>query len=258
LKHVPRKRFGQHFLADRRVLERIVDAIDPRPGQPVFEIGPGQGVLTAELIARAGQVRAIEIDRDLAAALRERFGTQLALVEGDALDFDYTSLPAGVRIVGNLPYNISTPLLFRLAAAAGRFADLHFMLQKEVVLRMAAAPSTGDYGRLSVMVQHHFRVERLFDVAPGAFRPPPKVDSSIVRLEPRPAAERGDATEQELRDVVTAAFSHRRKTLGNALAGVIGAAGLEALGISPKLRPENLTLEQYVTIARAVRPAAKA
>jgi 16S rRNA (adenine1518-N6/adenine1519-N6)-dimethyltransferase len=248
--HIPRKRFGQHFLADRGVLGRIVDAVAPRAGDSILEIGPGQGVLTAELIARAGRVRAIEIDRDLAARLRERWPPeQLELAQGDALEFDYFDVPEGTRIVGNLPYNISTPLLFRLCPASHRFRDLHFMLQKEVVERMAARHSTPAYGRLSVMLQHWFGVERLFDVPAGAFRPPPKVESSVVRLLPRSAAERGGIDEDTLRRVVTAAFSHRRKTLGNALSGLIAASELARLGIEPGLRPENLGPAEYARLA---------
>ncbi len=252
---IPRKRFGQHFLADRTVLERIVAAIDPLPGEAVLEIGPGPGVLTAELIALAGRIQAIEIDRDLAADLRRRFApAALDLIEGDALDYDYGSVTPGTRVVGNLPYNISTPLLFRLSTAGERFRDLHFMLQKEVVARMAARPSTPDYGRLSVMVQHHFRVERLFDVAPGSFRPPPKVDSSVVRLVPN--GEGRTVDEDRLRRVVTAAFSHRRKTVANALAGLFDAAGLARAGIDPSLRPENLGLEDYRRLASTLPPIA--
>jgi 16S rRNA (adenine1518-N6/adenine1519-N6)-dimethyltransferase len=249
--HVPRRRFGQHFLVDREVLARIVDAVAPRAGDHVLEIGPGTGALTAALIERAGSVQAIEIDRDLAAALRARFpARQLQLIEGDALAFDYGALPGDARVVGNLPYNISTPLLFKLCRHSARFRDLHFMLQKEVVARMAARPSTPEYGRLSVMLQHWFRVERLFDVPAGAFRPAPRVESSAVRLLPRSPLERGDVDEDALRRVVTAAFSHRRKTLGNALAGLLPVSILRELGIDPRLRPENLELFQFVALAK--------
>jgi len=252
MKHVARKRFGQHFLADRSVLERIVEAIDPRPGDELLEIGPGPGALTAALIERAGRIRAIEIDRDLARALRARFPpASLELIEGDALKFDYRSLPCGMRLVGNLPYNISTPLLFRISICSDRFRDLHFMLQKEVVARMAAMHSTPDYGRLSVMLQHRFRVERLFDVPAAAFRPAPQVKSSMVRLTPRSVLERGDVDEESLRHVVSAAFSHRRKTLENALSGVLPASVIVAQGIEPSLRPENLSLANYVSLAGA-------
>jgi 16S rRNA (adenine1518-N6/adenine1519-N6)-dimethyltransferase len=254
MSHVPRKRFGQHFLADRSILARIIDAIDPRPGESILEIGPGPGVLTQPLVERAGRIQAIEIDRDLAASLRNRFTPeQLALVQGDALSFDYAALPERTRVVGNLPYNISTPLLFRLAEAGDRFADLHFMLQKEVVDRMAADASSADYGRLSVMIQHRFQVEPLFDVPPGAFRPPPKVESSVVKLVPRGTDDVGDIDEAVLRRVVTAAFSHRRKTLANALSGVIDAVTLSRLQIDARLRPENLTLAQYRALAAALQ-----
>jgi 16S rRNA (adenine1518-N6/adenine1519-N6)-dimethyltransferase len=253
-RHVPRKRFGQHFLADTAVLQRIVEVIDPRPGQALLEIGPGRGALSAPLIERSGRLRAIEIDRDLIAALRGRFSPrQLELFEADALEFDYGRLPEGLRVVGNLPYNISTPLLFRLCDFATRFQDLHFMLQKEVVQRMAAAPSTPHYGRLSVMLQHWFRVTHLFDVAPGAFRPPPKVQSAVVRLLPAADAERADIEADALRRVVTAAFTQRRKTVANSLVKLIDRQALAALGIDPNARAENLSLAQYVAITRACR-----
>jgi len=255
MKHQARKRFGQHFLRDRSVLERIVAAIDPRPGEDLLEIGPGQGALTELLLARIGKLRAIEIDRDLAAALGERFGPEkLELFVGDALRFDYASIPAGVRVVGNLPYNISTPLLFHLGEFSSRFRDLHFMLQKEVVARMAAAHSSADYGRLSVMLQHRFEVQSLFDVPPSAFNPMPKVQSSVVRLVPRVRDPAG-VDEQWLRRVVTAAFSHRRKTLENALQGVVRSREIEALGLDPGMRPENVAPSGYAALARAAAAA---
>lgn len=249
----PRKRFGQHFLLDRGVLAKIVAAVDPRLGDEVLEIGPGRGALTAPLIDKVGRIRAIEIDRDLARELRERFPPdKLELFETDALRFDYAALPARVRLVGNLPYNISTPLLFRLCASSGVFRDLHLMLQKEVAARMCARPSTPEYGRLSVMIQHWFRVERLFNVLPGAFRPRPKVESAVVRLLPRTAAERGAVDESALRRLVTAAFSRRRKTLRNALSGLLSVQCLEKLGVDPGLRAENLSLADYVVLARQI------
>jgi 16S rRNA (adenine1518-N6/adenine1519-N6)-dimethyltransferase len=251
-----RKRFGQHFLADRAVLERIIEAIDPRPGQPLLEIGPGRGALTAALIERAGRLWAIEIDRDLVAALRRRFASeQLQLLEADALRFDYARLPEGLRVAGNLPYNISTPLLFRLCEFAPRFRDLHFMLQKEVVQRMAAQPSTPHYGRLTVMLQHWFSVTRLFDVPPGAFRPQPKVDSAVVRLLPRGPAERAQVEVAALRRVVSAAFSQRRKTIGNSLSMLFDRSRLPALGVDASARAENLALDDYVRLARALSSA---
>ncbi len=251
--HVPRKRYGQHFLADQSVVRRIVAAVAPEAGEIVVEIGPGRGALTGLLAERAGHLHLIEIDRDLAAALARRYASDRVTVHvGDALDFDYASLPAPFRLVGNLPYNISTPLLFKLAAYADRFRDAHFMLQREVVERMAAAPSTSAYGRLSVMIQYRFAIEKLFDVAPGAFRPVPKVDSSVVRMVPRPVGSLGAADERTLRDVVTAAFTKRRKTLRNALMGIADVEMLDRLQIDPGQRPENLAVGQYVAIANAV------
>jgi 16S rRNA (adenine1518-N6/adenine1519-N6)-dimethyltransferase len=241
--HRPRKRFGQHFLHDPAVVRRIVEAIAPDADDFVIEIGPGEGVLTRPLAARAGRLEAIEIDRDLAAALAaERIKVHVA----DALEFDFGQLPQGMRVVGNLPYNISTPLLFHLARFADRLRDLHVMLQREVVERMVAPPSTPAYGRLSVMLQARFSMQKLFRVAAGAFRPPPKVESAVVRLVP--LAEPLDRGAERFADVVRRAFSARRKTLRNALG--LEAEALEALGIDPRLRPENLSPQDYVRIAR--------
>jgi 16S rRNA (adenine1518-N6/adenine1519-N6)-dimethyltransferase len=241
--HRPRKRFGQHFLHDPGVVRRIVEAIAPGAQDFIVEIGPGEGVLTRPLAERAGTLEAIEIDRDLAAALSvDRVKVHVA----DALQFDFGALPAGARIVGNLPYNISTPLLFRLAPIAGRFRDLHFMLQREVVERMVAAPSTPAYGRLSVMLQARFRMEKLFRVSAGAFRPPPKVESAVVRMVP--LAEPLDAGADRFADVVRKAFSARRKTLRNALG--LAPEEFAALGIDPRLRPENLSPQDYARVAR--------
>jgi 16S rRNA (adenine1518-N6/adenine1519-N6)-dimethyltransferase len=241
--HRPRKRFGQHFLHDPAVVRRIVDAIAPAADDFVVEIGPGEGVLTRPLAERAGRLEAIEIDRDLAAALAaERIKVHVA----DALEFDFGQLPQGTRVVGNLPYNISTPLLFHLARFADRLRDLHFMLQREVVDRMVALPSTPAYGRLSVMLQARFSMQKLFRVAAGAFRPPPKVESAVVRLVPLAAPL--DQGAERFADVVRRAFSARRKTLRNALG--LAAEEIEALGIDPRLRPENLSPQDYVRIAR--------
>lgn len=238
--HRPRKRYGQHFLHDPRVLARIVDAIAPRPGDVLVEIGPGEGALTRPLLERAGALHAIEVDRDLAAGLRELPG--LTLHQGDALEFDFARLPAGMRLVGNLPYNISTPLLFHLAKYAERLRDMHFMLQLEVVERMVAAPSTAQYGRLSVALQARFAMQKLFSVSKGAFRPPPKVESAVVRLTPLPAMLAIDD------DVLRRAFSARRKQLRNALSGV----DLAAAGIDARLRPENLTPADYARISALI------
>jgi len=238
--HRPRKRFGQHFLHDPRVLARIVDAIAPQPGDVLVEIGPGEGALTRPLLERAQALHAIEVDRDLAARLRELPG--LTLHEGDALAFDFARLPAGMRLVGNLPYNISTPLLFQLARYADRVRDMHFMLQLEVVERMVAAPSTSDYGRLSVALQARFAMEKLFTVSRGAFRPPPKVESAVVRLTPLRAMLAIDE------DLLRRAFSARRKQLRNALPGI----DLAAAGIDARLRPENLSPADYARLSALI------
>jgi 16S rRNA (adenine1518-N6/adenine1519-N6)-dimethyltransferase len=243
----PRKRFGQHFLHDPGVVRRLLEALAPAAGEHIVEIGPGLGALTRPLIERAGKLTALEIDRDLAAGLMREFPEEkLSLEIGDALEHDFARYPAGVRIVGNLPYNISTPLLFRLARDARHARDLHFMLQLEVVERMVARPSTPEYGRLSVMLQTRFAMKKLFSVAAGCFRPPPKVESAVVRLVP--LAEPPACDEAALESIVREAFSARRKTLRNALP--LEAADYAALGIDPKLRPENLSPADYVRIAR--------
>jgi 16S rRNA (adenine1518-N6/adenine1519-N6)-dimethyltransferase len=241
--HPPRKRFGQHFLHDPRVLARIVDFIAPARGDFIVEIGPGQGALTRLLLERLDALHAIEIDRDLADGLEKEFPASLELHRADALAFDFSAFPAGMRIVGNLPYNISTPILFHLAAQAGRVRDMHFMLQLEVVERMVAAPSTAAYGRLSVALQARFRIEKLFNVSRGAFNPPPKVESAVVRLAPLAQPLEIDA------DLLRQAFSARRKTLRNAMPGV----NFDALGIDPKLRPENLSPADYARITSSAR-----
>jgi 16S rRNA (adenine1518-N6/adenine1519-N6)-dimethyltransferase len=250
--HQPRRRFGQHFLHDPRVTARIVAAIDPQPDDAIVEVGPGLGALTVPLLQRVARLHVVELDRDLAARLRAAHpADRLVVHEADVLDFDFEALPGPLRVVGNLPYNISTPLLFRLARYAGRLRDLHFMLQKEVVDRMVAAPSTAAYGRLSVMLQYRFEIAKLFEVKPGAFRPPPQVDSAVVRMIPLPAGALAARDDQAFGRVVTAAFTKRRKTLRNALDGVIDEAALRALGIDARLRPENLGVDDYVRIANA-------
>ena len=250
--HVARKRFGQNFLADPHYLARIADAVAPRPGETVIEIGPGLGALTAELIARAGRIVAIEIDRDLAARLAERFPPHaLELVVGDALAFDFRTLGRNLRVVGNLPYNISSPLLFHLAGQAEALHDLTVMLQKEVVARMTAEPSTPEYGRLTVMLQATFAIERLFTVPPGAFRPAPAVDSAVARLVPLGSAAPLIADRARFARIVTAAFGQRRKTLRNALADVVSPAAFAAAAIDPQRRGETLSVEEFVTLANA-------
>jgi 16S rRNA (adenine1518-N6/adenine1519-N6)-dimethyltransferase len=249
--HVARKRFGQHFLHDSRVLERIVDAIAPARSDALLEIGPGEGALTRLLLERVDSMEAIEIDRDLAARLEQELPRERLLVHcGDALEFDFATLPDELRIVGNLPYNISTPLLFHIARFGERLRDLHFMLQLEVVERMVAAPSTPQYGRLSVMLQMRFRMEKLFKVGPGAFRPPPKVESAVVRMLPLAPGERAPVDERIFADTVRRAFSARRKTLRNAIG--LKPSEFAALDINPALRPENLAPGDYVRIARLI------
>jgi len=238
--HRPRKRFGQHFLHDPGVLARLVEAINPSKTDFMVEIGPGEGALTRHLLKLVGHFEVIELDRDLASGLAAELPPPHLVVHcADALEYDFTRFPPGMRIVGNLPYNISTPLLFHLARFAQRVRDLHFMLQLEVVERMVAAPSTAAYGRLSVALQARFRMKKLFKVSKGAFRPPPKVESAVVRMEPLSRILEID--EQLLRR----AFSARRKTLRNALPEIDFAA----LGIDSSLRPENLSPEDYARLS---------
>ena len=252
-KHVPRKRFGQHFLHDPYVLNRIVSSVNPQPGDRVVEIGPGEGALTKPLLERLSRLTVVEIDRDLAGRLQEAYPPERLDVRlGDALEFDFAQLEGPLRIVGNLPYNVSTPLLFHLAGFADRVTDMHFMLQREVVDRMAAQASTPEYGRLSVMLQRRFRIDPLFRVAPGAFRPPPKVESAVVRMLPIPAAEVAPVDEAIFSNVVQRAFAARRKTLRNGLSGLIDDAGLQSAGVDPGLRPENITPGQYIKIAMEI------
>ena len=249
-----RKRFGQHFLHDRNVIRRIIEAIAPSASDRIVEIGPGRGALTWDLLQRAQALDVIEIDRDLAQSLREdpRAGQGLRVHVQDALNTDFDRLRSGgaaLRIVGNLPYNISTPLLFSLLNQRSAIADMHFMLQKEVVDRMTAEPGNKTYGRLTVMLAAVADVEKLFDVGPGAFQPRPKVWSAIVRLRPtlQPRFDIGD--DGVLRMLVTAAFSHRRKILSNGLKGFLSPAEIEACGIDPQLRPEVLTPAQFGLLA---------
>ncbi len=252
MNHVPRKRFGQHFLVDGNYVRRIVDAIDPQPDDAMVEIGPGLAALTRPLLERVRRLDAVEIDRDITAALRSQFPAErLTVHEQDALTFDFASLGSALRVVGNLPYNISSPLLFHLAAASSNLKDLHFMLQKEVVDRMAAKPDTPEYGRLSVMLQYRFEVEPLFRVPAQAFRPLPKVESAVVRLRPSRVPRTRAIDEEMLAQVVTRAFGQRRKTLRNALRGLIPEATLIELGISPGVRGEVLPIDAFVEIANA-------
>lgn len=251
--HVPRRRYGQNFLVDANVIARIVAAIAPSPTDRLVEIGPGQGALTAPLLERVGHLDAVEIDRDLAAALVARFPPdRLTLHLADALAFDFATLGAPLRIVGNLPYNISSPLLFRLTECIAHVRDCHFMLQREVVERMAAPPGDKTYGRLSVMMQYWYAVERLFRVAPGSFRPAPQVDSAVVRLIPLQPLPQAARDYRRFARLVAEAFSHRRKTLRNALRDSVPPQAFEAAGIEPGLRPEMLGVADFVRLADAV------
>ena len=260
MSHQPRKRFGQHFLHDPGVIRRIVAAIGPQPGDRLVEIGPGEGAITFELLRAVGRLDAVELDRDLVEPLRERSrGIGELVVHGaDALRFDFCALATGgakVRLVGNLPYNISTPLLFHLLDQSRCIRDMHFMLQKEVVERMAAGPGGKDYGRLSVMLQARCTVIPLFAIGPGAFRPPPKVDSAIVRLVP--LAQPPDIADQAVfARLVAAAFAQRRKTLRNGLKGLLSAEAIASLGIDPGARAEQLALDDFVRLANLACNAA--
>ena len=257
-----RKRFGQHFLHDPEVIGRIIACIGARPGEALLEIGPGQGALTAPLLVAAGALDVVEIDRDLAAELRAQYANQpeLRIHSADALAFDYSALSLQLgrplRVVGNLPYNISTPLLFRLLAHSGYIRDMHFMLQSEVVERIVAAPGSKQYGRLGVMLAPRVRAARLLEIGPGAFRPAPRVWSAVVRLEVRPELPAW-AAEPHYGAVVAAAFGQRRKTLRNALAGVLDAAQIRAAGIDPGARAETLAAEQFGRLALAVASGAR-
>jgi len=252
-KHRPRKRYGQNFLVDRGVVAKILDSIDPKPDDRVVEIGPGLGILTEPLLERLPSLDVVEIDRDLAATLAERFPPKrLRIHVGDALAFDFCALGSNLRVVGNLPYNISTPLLFHLAASAHCVLDCHFMLQREVVQRMAAEPGSKEYGRLTVMLQYRFRVEKLLRVPAGAFNPAPQVESAFVRLIPHRQLPSCAADENLFAELVRAAFTQRRKTLRNALRDHASADELSGLGIDPGLRPERLSVAEFVRIANAV------
>ena len=250
--HRARKRFGQNFLHDRHWIERIAKAVNATEGDDIVAIGPGQAALTRELIAGAGKVRAVEIDRDLAAWLKETFPESLSLIEADALTLDWTQVAKNdnLRVVGNLPYNISSPLLFKLLEAADHVKDQHFMLQKEVVDRMVAQHGSKTYGRLSVMLQWRYRMQKLFDVPPGAFNPPPKVMSSVVRMIPKAKEEVPSVDFELFSSVVANAFSQRRKTIRNALSALLSAEEIAACDVDPGARAEALPLDAFVRLAQ--------
>ena len=252
--HKARKRFGQNFLHDHGVIDNIIASIHPKAGEHLVEIGPGQGALTADVLERAGELDVVELDRDLIPTLLLRFGLNknFRIHEADALKFDFSSLKTDdrpLRIIGNLPYNISTALIFHLLSFESLIKDMHFMLQKEVVQRLAASPGEKHYGRLGIMTQYYCRVDNLFTVGPGAFKPAPKVDSAIVRLEPYRQLPNPCKDRQKLEQIVRDAFSQRRKTVRNTLKQHLQADELTTLDINPSARPEVLTLAEYVRIA---------
>ncbi|MBC8008381.1 MAG: 16S rRNA (adenine(1518)-N(6)/adenine(1519)-N(6))-dimethyltransferase RsmA [Prolixibacteraceae bacterium] len=255
--HKPRKRFGQNFLEDRRVVEHIVASIRPQSGDRFVEIGPGLGALTSPLLKGLSHLDVIEIDRDIVAELRARHGTdRLTIHEGDALEFDFAAIGRDLRVVGNLPYNISTAMLFHLTDHVNAVHDAHFMLQREVVERMSAQPGTSSYGRLSVMLQYRWSIESLFDVAPSAFRPSPKVWSSVVRMIPYRILPYVANDEQLFADLVMRAFGQRRKTLRNTLRDKLTASDFEQLGIDPVARGETLGVADFVRIANLIAAVA--
>ena len=253
-----KKHLGQHFLHERGIVDKIVLAVNPQPGDRLVEIGPGQGAITFPLLKKHGALTAIEFDRDLIAPLTaaaREFG-ELTIVPGDVLTVDFSALAgdapddrAKIRLIGNLPYNLSSPILFHALDHAAVVRDMHFMLQKEVVDRMAAAPGSKVYGRLSVMLQAYCAVTPLFKVPPGAFRPPPKVDSAVVRLVPHAPGQIGITDRQRFAQVVRAAFGQRRKTLRNALNGVADAAMIEAAGLRPDARAEQIEVAGFIRLA---------
>lgn len=247
-----KKRFGQHFLTDERSLRAIVDVVDPGQGDAMVEIGPGTGILTERLARVVRPLHVIEIDRDLAARLRRAYSPDHVVVhEADVLEFDFTALPQPLRVVGNLPYNVSSPVLFRMADIAERVHDCVFMLQKEVVDRMVAEPGSADYGRLSVMLQYRFAMEKRLEVPPEAFTPPPKVDSAVVAMRPLPAARPRARDDARFAAVVAAAFSQRRKTLRNAARALLAPDAFTTAGIDPARRGETLSVAEFIALADA-------
>lgn len=251
---IARKRFGQHFLHDPAIIRRIIAAIQAKPSQHLVEIGPGRGALTLPLLAECRQLDALELDRDLIAVLQQKTSTlgQLNLYQGDALKFDWPTLRCDerrLRLVGNLPYNISTPLLFRLLASIEHIEDMHFMLQREVAERMSATPGGAAYGRLSVMIQYYCQTALLFRVSKGAFQPPPKVESAVIRLLPHRQKPVDVKNEQRFSLVVAQAFSQRRKTLRNSLQPLLSAVAIEAAGVDPGTRPEQLSLSDFAALS---------
>jgi 16S rRNA (adenine1518-N6/adenine1519-N6)-dimethyltransferase len=255
--HRARKRFGQHFLHDQNIIERILRAINPLPGENLIEIGPGQGALTWPLLRSCKSMIAIELDRDLIPVLNRespRHG-KLDVINADILEFDLSSLgdECKYRLVGNLPYNISTPLMFHLLESVAQISDMHFMVQKEVALRIVAAPGNSHYGRLSIMLQYQCETQYLFDVGPECFQPPPKVDSAIIRLIPRAAPEHDIGDYDTFASIVQTAFGQRRKTLSNSLKKWFTRDAISACDIDPGLRAENLTIGDFAKLSRTCK-----
>lgn len=252
--HRARKRFGQHFLHDQNIIHKIISALNPQPGQNIVEIGPGQGALTLPLLKRCQKLTAVELDRDLIPLLQRKSAGigELTLVNKDVLDFDLAQLELAppFRLVGNLPYNISTPLMFHLLKSSALISDMIFMLQKEVAQRIIAGPHNKHYGKLTVMMQYFCASEYLFDVAPACFSPPPKVDSAVIRLRPHATIAQPVVVE-ELEKVVSAAFNQRRKTISNSLKNQVDRSTMSELGIDPSARAENLTLNDFIQLTRA-------
>lgn len=254
MRHSPRKRFGQNFLQNRHIIDDIVRAINPQAGDNILEIGPGLGALTEPLLRRLNHLAAVEIDTDLQKYLSELPIAQgkLQLIAADALTLDYSQFGSQLRVVGNLPYNISTPLLIHLLKFTSYIEDMHFMLQKEVVERMAAQPGSKAYGRLTVMLQYHCAVDHLFDVPPEAFDPQPKVESAVVRLIPHRVSPFEKISVVQLERLVASAFAMRRKTLNNNLKGIIRVEQLDTLGIDGSKRPEQISISEYVQLAKFI------
>ncbi len=254
MKHIAKKRFGQNFLTDQGVITSLIEAINPQVGQTIVEIGPGLGALTKPLLAKIPHLHVVEIDRDIVAWMQAEYAkptytsNTVTIHNVDALKFQFISLGENLRVTGNLPYNISTPILFHLLNNLSQISDMHFMLQKEVVERMVALPSTPSYGRLSVMLQYHLAMEYLITVPPEAFEPAPKVESAFVRCVPHTTLPYIAKNEAQFAKVVLAAFSQRRKTLRNTLKGLLDDAGFATLNINPQLRAENLSVAQFVSI----------
>jgi 16S rRNA (adenine1518-N6/adenine1519-N6)-dimethyltransferase len=253
MRHKARQRFGQNFLTDQAVIEQIVRAIDPRPDDAMVEIGPGMSALTAPLLARLKHLTVIEIDRDLAANLQNKHDAQsLTVVQADALDVDFSTFGSDIRLVGNLPYNISTPLLFNCLKAADFVRDQHFMLQREVVDRMAAPVGDSAYSRLSVMLQYRYRMEKLFDVAPTAFEPAPKVVSAVVRMVPLPENRARAKDEVMFAELVQRAFAQRRKMLRRALGTWATEIDWQAVGVEPTVRAEHVDVAGFIRMSDAL------